>query len=610
MPLGPIFERELVVSARRGVTYRTRVWVGLVVLFVLYCNDYFWREYSPGPLSPRGVRSFCQSLFVSLVALQIVATLGLVPGLLGPSIAAEKKRKTIHYLLASRLTSREIILGKLGSRLAAYLAALLVALPFQWGLCELGGIRWYWTLLAYGATLSLAYVLAGLTMLASTIARDTRDVTRWTGGIVGFWLMGPVLIDLLIGSLWPPVTTLIQQASHYLLAPCSPMMALFRIRIYLGAGGLGRLEEDVLTMMAYQVVYGTLFLALAILLLRPLYRRQADGDGGFLRIRAPRARRRPPIGEDALLWRERYLAKRTRGFAFWLGMVISLAMLAGLAYSTYRFAAPCFAHPAGSAELAAGQTQFNIYLRTLTLILVFLSALLGASITSVSITSEREADTWDALVATPLEGREILRAKVMGPLLRSWPLPAVLVALWILGVVAGAVHPLGWFFALIGLGVAGGFAVVVGVVVSLIARDSAKASGWATAAQLVPIVMLPMLFLLPSAWTPAWFRPSPWMAAPSVPLITAGLLFRPIEIQNALDPAETTRWINLTPGAGPISRAELLLTAIIGLGSFAAASVVLMRWGVANFDRLVGRPVPRTTKTAEPETPANVLAPA
>jgi ABC-type transport system involved in multi-copper enzyme maturation permease subunit len=55
--------------------------------------------------------------------------LALTPALVARVVADEKQRKTLHYLLASRLTSPEIALGKLLVRML-YLAVLLgVSLP-------------------------------------------------------------------------------------------------------------------------------------------------------------------------------------------------------------------------------------------------------------------------------------------------------------------------------------------------------------------------------------------------------------------------------------------------------------------------------------------------
>ena len=50
-------------------------------------------------------------------SVQLATILLLIPALFGGVIADEKQRKTMHYLMASRLSSSEIVLDKLAARL-------------------------------------------------------------------------------------------------------------------------------------------------------------------------------------------------------------------------------------------------------------------------------------------------------------------------------------------------------------------------------------------------------------------------------------------------------------------------------------------------------------
>ena len=60
------------------------------------------------------------------------------------------------------------------------------------------------------------------------------------------------------------------------------------------------------------------------------------------------------------------------------------------------------------------------------------------------IVSERARETWDSLIATPLTARDILRSKMLAALWRMRLLLAILLGLWTIGLVAGAIHPLGF----------------------------------------------------------------------------------------------------------------------------------------------------------------------
>ena len=96
----------------------------------------------------------------------------LTPALVAGVIADEKQRKTLHYLLASRLTSPEIVLGKLLVRML-YVGVLLgVSLPVLSLLVLLGGVDPRLVLLACGATFSTGWFLASLSIWVSTIAQE------------------------------------------------------------------------------------------------------------------------------------------------------------------------------------------------------------------------------------------------------------------------------------------------------------------------------------------------------------------------------------------------------------------------------------------------------
>ena len=56
---------------------------------------------------------FAFSTFCAITIGQEILVLLLTPALVAGVIADEKQRKTLHYLMASQLTSAEIVLGKL-----------------------------------------------------------------------------------------------------------------------------------------------------------------------------------------------------------------------------------------------------------------------------------------------------------------------------------------------------------------------------------------------------------------------------------------------------------------------------------------------------------------
>jgi hypothetical protein len=123
--------------------------------------------------------------------------------------------------------------------------------------------------------------------------------------------------------------------------------------------------------------------------------------------------------------------------------------------------------PAGG--LAAGQArlEFNIALRQFSAFWAwgYVLELYGAAVEGVK--RERERGTWLGLIATPLSGWEILRAKMLGPVLSRLRGTFILIALWTVGLMAGAVHPLGFLAAVTGLAAVAWFCSALGVSRSL-----------------------------------------------------------------------------------------------------------------------------------------------
>ena len=98
---------------------------------------------------------------------------------------------------------------------------------------------------------------------------------------------------------------------------------------------------------------------------------RAEGDAGrrFIRVLEGRARRflpRPECGDDAMLWKERYVS-RTSALTKIVGGILYICVLGLLGYGVYEFAGPAFADVRRSGFLSAAygpaNRDFNGFLR-------------------------------------------------------------------------------------------------------------------------------------------------------------------------------------------------------------------------------------------------------
>src|SRR5262245_49129358 len=122
MLFGPVFHSELLMTARRRRYYVVRFVYGLFVLAALRQQYVEWNEpfqythlrnsFGLDPTnSIKAMALFAEAAFVGFAQAQGIAILCMLPAFLGGVIADEHQRKTLHYLLASRLSSFEIVLG-------------------------------------------------------------------------------------------------------------------------------------------------------------------------------------------------------------------------------------------------------------------------------------------------------------------------------------------------------------------------------------------------------------------------------------------------------------------------------------------------------------------
>src|SRR5262249_2250758 len=131
----------------------------------------------------------------------------LTPAIVAGVIADEKQRKTLQYLLTSRLSTSEIVLGKLAARLLHVGVFLAIGVPVLSLLSLFGGVDPVEVLLAFAATIAGAYFLACLAILVSTHARRAREAISLCYLLVLFWLFVPSLITFLRpqGGIWQTI---------------------------------------------------------------------------------------------------------------------------------------------------------------------------------------------------------------------------------------------------------------------------------------------------------------------------------------------------------------------------------------------------------------------
>ena len=169
------------------------------------------------------------------------------------------------------------MLGKLGARLVHVATFVALGVPVVCLLALYGGLNPDNVFYVYLGTLSIAVFASGLSILISIMARRPRDAILVTYGIGALWLLVPVWLQYIAhymgGSLWwvGPVNDCGLMTNPLFVWGHATNQIFFMTRGGFRAGWfLGQFTWVFYWMVGLQSALGLLFVALAVLGLRPM----------------------------------------------------------------------------------------------------------------------------------------------------------------------------------------------------------------------------------------------------------------------------------------------------------------------------------------------------
>jgi len=481
MLMGPVFRAELLRTARRRRYYILRLLYGAVLL-LLIGSGYQQTFASARTATIGAVAMFAFDTFLMFAIVQLLTVLVLVPPLFAGTIADEKQRKTLHYLMASQLSSGEIVADKVLGRLPHLAVFLAIGLPVVSIMGIFGGVPLEFVVVAYVGTVSTCAFAVALTVLVSTLARRVRQAVLISYSLIFTWLFGPSFVALIGSRTYGLAYQWIQPVNEW-LQQSNPVAVWINVMLRVGPS-VSSVMADFLWMVGLQLGGAALLLLIAAWRLRPTFRHQEETPARrtwFVSRKAPRRARffnRPECGSDAVLWKELYFAPTdvfTRMVLLPAIVLITLPLaLLTEVHGDLGREASNFWQSGLSARLLVGEGlvwALRVDLGWYTAL--WLLAVAGASAASIAI--ERDEDTWVSLTATPLTGWQIVRGKVLGAVWNQRGFAAVLGFIWLLGLVTGAVQPLGALASVALVGVLTWLVAAVGIHASLQATSTSRA---------------------------------------------------------------------------------------------------------------------------------------
>ncbi len=449
---GPLIVPECRRAAARGWLILAHCLAGGLLALVLICLLYTWwftLLIDPFFVPVGYVRA---ALWFSAMVLVTIAVL-MVPAVLAGSLAGERERGVLQLLLTTAARPREIVLGRLIGKLSQVGMVLLAGVPVV-------AILAAWNGLGIGALGTFVLVLAavaigegGLSVLASVVSRRGRDA----------------LFAVYIGILVLYLSPLLQQLG----LPVQAARGLQTINPYFSMHRL--LEEEdfgpALTTSAIWLLLGVASAAFASTRLRSSCLATMDTvkkkhRRGFV----------PAIGERPMLWKELFIERvGTLGrVGRWLGVLVTL-VIGGVSLWLAGVAAWSLFWQRNLEREAWATNELGWLLQDTGLLLsVLLQFGIGLR-AAVSIASERDRATWDALLVTPLTPDEIVPAKLFGSLNALRYMAGAMIMAWTLGLMFGAVRGGDYAGWMAGVFTGGTFMAAMGVRCSLAMPSATRA---------------------------------------------------------------------------------------------------------------------------------------
>src|SRR6516162_3826255 len=197
---GPVLFYDMVTSARRARYFALRgSYAGLLLLFLFIT---FVSTYTGGMTPEQQAGRLAQNYFETFMLIQIITVMLLTPAYVAGSVADEKVKRTLEFLLATDLRNREIVLSKLLSRLANLTLFVLTGLPILSLIMFLGGVDPNLVMAGFAAT---ALTMGGLSILNSVSFKRPRDsVTMTYMALVAYLALSFLLQAYLARSIYVP----------------------------------------------------------------------------------------------------------------------------------------------------------------------------------------------------------------------------------------------------------------------------------------------------------------------------------------------------------------------------------------------------------------------
>jgi len=198
---GPIFDKELRVSSRRRRNYFLRfAYVALLTVFVVFTWFVAARRgvstsnvFQISRMSEAGKYIITTIVWFQFITIQLIAIV-----MLSTAINDEIYHRTLGLLMTTPISSFQIVIGKLFSKLLQLVLLLAISMPLLAIIRVFGGVPWDYIISSLCVTLTAAIFAGSISLVFSTYDRQAHSVIiRTTLVCFLLYIVPPVVLKLL-----------------------------------------------------------------------------------------------------------------------------------------------------------------------------------------------------------------------------------------------------------------------------------------------------------------------------------------------------------------------------------------------------------------------------
>jgi len=448
---GPLFDKELRVSSRRRRNYALRfVYVILMTFFVaIVWLGVVESEYSAVYQKSRMALAG-KTIITTIVTFQFITTQLLAVIMLSTSISDEIHHRTLGLLMTTPISSLQIVMGKLFSKLLQIILLLAISLPLLAVVRVFGGVPADYLLSSLCITLT-AVIFAGSVSLFFSInnRRAYVVIIKAAVALAILYAVIPALVGALFGA-------------QYFGRSGPPNITMWPFVVFLQLNPFGAMSMNTTMMMsptiptampwfhwplhcALMLGASAMLTAISVKIVRKVALRQATGQLDLLpKRRVGRKQKKKSVAPARAAQEHSGIVRRVKGPpVLWkeirapmirgvdgrnsvIGLVITIVAL----FITY---AVC---------KKENCLQENFVHVTYVLMFVFIGSIFTMVLSATCITSEKESRAWPIMLATSMDDWHILLGKAGGVFRRCLPIWLLLAGHILLFVCVRYIHPI------------------------------------------------------------------------------------------------------------------------------------------------------------------------